>query len=60
MFAYAREENLPVLLTIPFDRRIAEAYSRGATMVEALPEWEPKFLRLFADIAAIIERGAAQ
>jgi MinD superfamily P-loop ATPase len=51
---------LPVLLTIPFDRRIAEAYSRGETMVEALPEWEPKFLRLFADIAAIIERGAAQ
>ena len=60
VFAYAREEGLPVLLTIPFDRRIAEAYSRGETMVEALPEWEPKFLRLFADIAAIIERGAAQ
>ena len=60
VFAYAREENLPVLLTIPFDRRIAEAYSRGATMVEALPEWEPKFLRLFADIEALIERGAAQ
>ena len=60
VFAYAREEELPILLTIPFDRRIAEAYSRGETMVEALPEWEPKFLRLFADIAAIIERGAAK
>ena len=60
VFAYAREEELPILLTIPFDRRIAEAYSRGETMVEALPEWEPKFLRLFADIEAIIERGAAK
>ena len=60
VFAYAREEGLPVLLTIPFDRRIAEAYSRGETIIEALPEWRPKFLRLFADIEAIIERGAAK
>ena len=57
---YCAGEDIPILLEIPDDRRIAEAYSRGATMVEALPEWEPKFLRLFADIAAIIERGAAQ
>ena len=55
VFAYAREEGLPVLLTIPFERAIAEAYSRGATMVEALPEWEPKFLRLFAD--GFVENG---
>ncbi|MDX9840003.1 MAG: ATP-binding protein [Desulfobulbus sp.] len=60
VFAYAREEGLPVLLTIPFDRRIAEAYSRGETIIEALPEWRSKFLRLFEDIEVIIERGAAK
>ena len=60
VFAYAREEGLPVLLTIPFERGIAEAYSRGETIIEALPQWRAKFLQLFADIEALIERGAAQ
>ena len=60
VFAYAREERLPVLLTIPFERGIAEAYSRGETIIEALPQWRAKFLQLFADIEALIERGAAQ
>ena len=60
VFAYAREEGLPVLLTIPFERGIAEAYSRGETIIEALPQWRAKFLQLFVDIEALIERGAAQ
>ena len=60
VFAYAREEGLPVLLTIPFERGIAEAYSRGETIIEAFPQWRAKFLQLFADIEALIERGAAQ
>ena len=60
VFAYAREEGLPVLLTIPFERGIAEAYSRGETIIEALPQWRAKFLQLFADIEALVERGAAQ
>ncbi|NPU85197.1 MAG: P-loop NTPase [Syntrophaceae bacterium] len=37
--AYCREEGIPVLLEIPDDRRIAEAYSRGELIVEALPEY---------------------
>ena len=60
VFAYAREERLPVLLTIPFKRGIAESYSRGETIIEALPQWRAKFLQLFADIEALVERGAAQ
>ena len=60
VLAYAREERLPVLLTIPFERGIAEAYSRGETIIEALPQWRAKFLQLFADIEALVERGAAQ
>jgi MinD superfamily P-loop ATPase len=42
--------GVPMLLKIPFDRRIAEAYSRGACLVDALPEWRPAFERLFEDI----------
>ena len=34
---YCREENIPLLLQIPEDRRVAEAYSRGETLVSVLP-----------------------
>ncbi len=43
---YCREQNIPVLLEIPDDRRIAEAYSRGHLIVEALPEYRELFERL--------------
>lgn len=41
--AFCREENIPFLLEIPDDRRIAEAYSRGRLIVEALPEYRGLF-----------------
>ncbi|MBN2126137.1 MAG: ATP-binding protein [Deltaproteobacteria bacterium] len=47
---YAEREGLPILLEIPFDRRIAEAYSRGELILEAMPEWKPKFLALYEGI----------
>jgi len=47
---YANRENLPVLMEIPFDRRIAEAYSRGDMIIEAMPEWKEKFLGLYEKI----------
>jgi MinD superfamily P-loop ATPase len=50
--AYAEEENLPILLEIPFDRRIAEAYSRGEMVVDVLPEWKERFSGLYRQIEA--------
>jgi len=47
---YARAEKLPVLMEIPFDRRIAETYSRGELLVAALPEWQAAFRRLYHQI----------
>ena len=47
---FANRENLPVLLEIPFDRRIAEAYSRGDMIVDVMPEWKAKFLELYEKI----------
>jgi MinD superfamily P-loop ATPase len=41
--AFCREENIPILLEIPDDRRIAEVYSRGSLIVEALPEYRGLF-----------------
>jgi MinD superfamily P-loop ATPase len=43
-------EEIPVLMTIPFDRKIAEAYSRGQTILEAFPAYRERFLELFERI----------
>lgn len=51
---YANDEKLPVLLEIPFDRKIAEAYSNGRLIIDVLPEWKDKFISLFKKIEMII------
>lgn len=48
---YCVEENIPHLLDIPDDRRIAEAYSEGKLIVDALPEYQAHFERLWQAIA---------
>lgn len=52
--AYAASENLPVLMEIPFDRRIAEAYSRGDMIVDVMPQWKEKFLQLYEKIKGLV------
>jgi len=50
---FCGNEKIPILLEIPDDRRIAEAYSRGELIVEALPEYRAHFERLRE---AVLER----
>lgn len=45
-----RKRNIPVLLKIPFDRRVAEAYSRGQPLVDAFPEWRESLRSLYREI----------
>jgi MinD superfamily P-loop ATPase len=40
---YCNREGIEILLEIPDDRRIAEAYSRGELVIEALPEYRKVF-----------------
>ena len=47
---YAHQEELPILMEIPFDRQIAEAYSRGELLVEVIPRWRARFLALYDGI----------
>ena len=51
---YAEKENVPVLMEIPFDRRIAEAYSRGEMVVDAMPEWKQEFKGLYHRIEEMV------
>jgi len=46
-------EHIPVLMRIPFSKKIAEIYSRGDSIIEALPEYGEKFQRLFAKIKKV-------
>ena len=47
---FCGRESIPVLLEIPDDRRIAEAYSRGELIVDALPEYTGLFRSLIDKI----------
>jgi MinD superfamily P-loop ATPase len=53
--AYARREGIPILMEIPFDRKIAETYSRGDAVVHIMPEWKERFLQLNEDIQNIVK-----
>jgi len=54
---YARENAIPVLMHIPFDRTIAEFYSRGINIVEEDRGYAEKFRTLFKDIKNHYETG---
>ena len=47
---YCAREGIPILLEIPDDRRVAEAYSRGELIVDALPDYREHFVRLWQAI----------
>jgi MinD superfamily P-loop ATPase len=55
---YAEEEDIEVLMEIPFDRGIAEAYSRGEAMVDVFPEQKAAFQRLYKRIKEVVGGGS--
>jgi MinD superfamily P-loop ATPase len=54
---FCKENKIPILMEIPFDRRIAELYSRGIPFVKEMPEWQLQFKELFTGIKRVIESG---
>ncbi len=57
---YCHDQNIPVLLEIPDDRRIAEAYSEGQLIVDALPEYRECFESLWQAVQRESCRSVAQ
>lgn len=47
---HLKAHDIPVLLKIPFDRKIAELYSVGIPFTQELPEYRAQFLNLFRSI----------
>jgi MinD superfamily P-loop ATPase len=50
VYDFCQKENIPILLEIPYDRRIAELYSRGIPFSLEMPGWTEKFRVLYGKI----------
>ncbi len=46
VYDFCRERKIPILLEIPFQRKIAELYSRGVPFTLKMPRWKEKFRSL--------------
>jgi len=49
---YCQQQDIEILLEIPNDRLVAEVYSQGIKIIDALPGYEEKFLQLYEKINA--------
>jgi len=47
---YCKNQNIPVLMRIPFKKKIAMAYSKGEPIVKVFPEYRKDFQKLFTAI----------
>lgn len=50
---YCAAERIPIVMRIPIDRRIAEAYSEGAPLIEAAPEYRDRLMELWEELTNI-------
>ena len=49
--SYCKEENIPILMQIPFKKEIAIAYSKGIPLIDECPEYKRDFVQLHKVIA---------
>lgn len=47
---FCNEQNIPILMEIPYSADIAREYSKSRSIVEAFPEWRERFLDLWDDM----------
>jgi len=52
-FEFSAQHELPVLMTIPFDRKIAAIQNRGDLICRSEPIWQERFTDLFARCLAL-------
>ena len=55
VYTYCKEEKIPILLEIPYQRRIAELYSKGVPFSLEMPDWKEKFQMLFSETKRLVE-----
>jgi len=57
---YCEEEDIPLLLSIPWSREIAEAYSRGIPITDVFPDLKGQLKSLFQEINGLIQERRAE
>ncbi|MEE4177910.1 MAG: ATP-binding protein [Bacteroides sp.] len=55
LYDFLEQEDIPLLMEIPFERNIAHTYAQGRKLKDLDPAWETRFLNLFEKI--ILENG---
>jgi MinD superfamily P-loop ATPase len=50
VYDYCNDKSIPILLEIPYERRIAELYSKGIPFSLEMTEYREKFQKLFNDV----------
>lgn len=50
IYKYLQLENIPLLMTVPFDKKIAVSYSNGELLTNLYPDWDVKFNQLYQTI----------
>jgi MinD superfamily P-loop ATPase len=56
VYEYCREKGIPILLEIPFQRRIAELYSCGIPFSLEMTDWKHEFLALHDRIGELVNK----
>jgi MinD superfamily P-loop ATPase len=56
VYEYCEEKGIPILLEIPYERRIAELYSRGIPFSQQMPEWKIRFQALFTTVRKLVNK----
>jgi len=54
VYEYLEKKNIPLLMEIPLDRKIAELYSHGEIFAEKMPEWKTEFIGMVRKIEEMI------
>lgn len=52
---YCKEENLPILMRVPFRRNIAEGIAKGRNLIEILPEMTASFQNIYHQITTLVK-----
>ncbi len=56
VYQYCQKEYIPTLMEIPYQRKIAELYSKGTPFSLELSEWKERFQALFSEIKRLVDK----
>ena len=52
---YCKNENIPILMKIPFQKEIAIAYSKGIPLIEIMPDYKESFRQVLEKVQTILK-----